>query len=202
MAYNEYHASFAEIFQRYLHGRLDRYMRLNHTNNYVKVLPDFIASYNAAEHSTTHVSPVSVSESNQQDLYERVYMPMEVEDERARRDYVFAKGDKVRLSRATEAFYKGFKEKWSTEVFEVMHAVPSNPPRYIVQDLLGERLKGSFYAEEMQKTDYDPEGVFTVDEVLGYRKRKGHEREALVSWYRWPSKFNSYIRAADLESFT
>ena len=36
-----------------------------------------------------------------------------------------------------------------------------------------------------------------VDKILKERTRKG-EKEVLVSWYQWPSKYNSWIKKSEL----
>jgi hypothetical protein len=50
-----------------------------------------------------------------------------------------------------------------------------------------------FYAQELQKVNKKEDAVWKVDKVLKEQTRKG-EREVLLSWYQWPSKYNSWIK--------
>ena len=57
------------------------------------------------------------------------------------------------------------------------------------------RLLGSFYEQEFQALT--PGDVFKVEKVI--RKRKGHPKEHLVRWLRWPPKYDSWASEQDLE---
>ena len=54
-----------------------------------------------------------------------------------------------------------------------------------------EEIEGSWYEQQLQKTDQDR---FRVEKVL--RKKNGN---ALVKWSGYPPKFNSWIPLTDLE---
>ena len=59
------------------------------------------------------------------------------------------------------------------------------------QQEAGERIVGSFYEQQMQRTT---QTTFHIEKVL--RKRKG---QALVIWKGYPEKFNSWVPLVDLE---
>lgn len=63
---------------------------------------------------------------------------------------------------------------------------------------MGEEIEGSFYEQELQKTDQE---IFRIDKVL---KRDNKKKLALVRWSGYPEKFNSWISIDllnDLEDF-
>ena len=63
----------------------------------------------------------------------------------------FKVGDKVRISRIKAIFEKGYLPNWSEELYVVDKVQKTTPVTYVVKDLLGETIKGSFYTEELQK---------------------------------------------------
>ena len=66
---------------------------------------------------------------------------------------------------------------------------PTDPPTYGLTDYEGEKIRGKFYAEELQKVVKD---IFRIEKVLKTRKRLG-KTEYFVSWLGYPAKFNSWV---------
>ena len=66
----------------------------------------------------------------------------------------------------------------------------TNPITYKIKDLNGELIKGTFYQEELQKTD---QKVYRIEKVIRKTKDK-----ALVKWKGYPDQFNSWISLKDL----
>ena len=65
------------------------------------------------------------------------------------------------------------------------------PWTYVVSDLNGEEIPGSFYEKELQKAGQEK---FRIEKVL---KRKGDE--LYVKWKVYDNGFNSWIDKKDLE---
>ena len=61
---------------------------------------------------------------------------------------------------------------------------------YVVNDLSGEEITGSFYEKELQKTSQEK---FRIEKVL---KRKGDK--LYVKWKGYDNRFNSWIDKKDL----
>ena len=61
---------------------------------------------------------------------------------------------------------------------------------YIINDLNGEKIVGSFYEKELQKTN---QKEFRIEKVI---KRKGNK--LYVKWKRYNNSFNSWIDEIDL----
>ena len=60
---------------------------------------------------------------------------------------------------------------------------------YKIKDLSGEEIHGTFYKEQLQKTD---QNIYRIDRILRRRRKADGNVEVLVKWYNWPEKFNSW----------
>lgn len=48
-----------------------------------------------------------------------------------------------------DKFAKGYEERWSREIFNILEVKPTNPVTYIVGDDNGTALQGGYYYEEL-----------------------------------------------------
>ena len=79
----------------------------------------------------------------------------------------FEVGDHVRISKYKNIFAKGYTPNWSEKVF-VIHKIKNTVPwTYVINDLNGEKITGSFYEKELQKNNQKEFGIEKVP------KRKG-----------------------------
>lgn len=110
-------------------------------------------------------------------------------------------GELVRISRAKAAFEKGYEAGWSEEIFRIHRVLEwRSPPVYELSDLQGEVIDGIFYEQELAHVIKDlQEGEFIVDRVIK-TKGRGNNKQLLVSWREYPSKFDSWIPASSLIS--
>ena len=99
-------------------------------------------------------------------------------------------GDRVRISKYKNIFAKGYAPNWSEEVFLISKIKNTVPWTYVVSDLNGEEITGSFYEKELQKTSQEK---FRIGRVL---KRKGDK--LYVKWKVYDNHFNSWIDKKDL----
>ena len=81
-------------------------------------------------------------------------------------------------------------QNWSEKIFVVSKIKNTVLQTYVISDLNGEKLAGSFYEKEMQKTSQEK---FRIEKVL---KRKGDK--LYVKWKRYDNSFNSWIDKKDL----
>ena len=83
----------------------------------------------------------------------------------------FKIGDTVRISKyKRKTFDKGYTPNWTEEVFIIDEVRPTKPITYKIKDLNGEEIKGTFYREELQKTD---QAIFRIEQVIRKTKDKG-----------------------------
>jgi hypothetical protein len=61
-------------------------------------------------------------------------------------------GDKVRLQKIKHSFQKGYTQNWTSEIYFIDKVLNTSPiKRYIVCDIEGNQLLGSFYQQELLK---------------------------------------------------
>jgi len=74
-----------------------------------------------------------------------------------------------------------------------------SPPLFFLRDLMKDKVNGSFYREQLvksEKPDYK-RNFFEVESILGSKKVKG-KKYYLVKFLYYPSKFNQYIAEENL----
>jgi hypothetical protein len=194
IAYGAHKANYVERVQRTIQNRLYKYLYENNTGKYIDVIDDIVKAYNATPHSATGIAPVKVNESNYEKIYEDVYIPLLNKRASIKPLYTFNIGDLVRISMTKEPFSRGYKQKFTEELFRIKNKIPSDPPRYRLEDLLGEDIKGSFYAQDLQKFHLKDtsEVSFKIERILGERKVGGRKYK-LIKWRGYSDKFNSLI---------
>ena len=68
------------------------------------------------------------------------------------KDPKFKAGDHVRISKYKNIFAKGYTQNWS-EVFVISKIKNTVPWTYVIRDLNDEEIDGTFYEQELQKTN-------------------------------------------------
>ena len=71
----------------------------------------------------------------------------------------------------------------------------------MLEDLNGEIIDGFFYPEELVlvgRGRLAPDKHFKVEHVIRTEGR-GAKKRALVKWFGYPNKFNSWLKASELE---
>ena len=106
------------------------------------------------------------------------------------KDPKFKVGDHVRISKYKNIFAKGYTPNWSEEVFIISKIKNTVPWTYVISDLNGEKIIGTFYEKELQKTN---QKEFRIKKVL---KKKGDK--LYVKWKGYDNSFNSWIDKKDL----
>ena len=132
---------------------------------YLNKLDDIVDEYNNTYHRTTKVKTVDVKDNT----------------------YIDFKKD---VSKYKNIFAKGYTPTWSEKVFVVSKIRYTVPWKYVINDLNGEEITGTFYEEELQKTNQQD---FRIEKVI---KRKGDK--LYNKWKGYDNLFNSWIYKNDL----
>ena len=84
-----------------------------------------------------------------------------------KKDPKFKVGDFVRISNYKNIFAKGYTPNWSEEIFIVNEIENTVPWTYVINDLDGEVIAGSFYEKELQKTSQEK---LRIEKVIKRKK--------------------------------
>ena len=116
-------------------------------NVYFDVLNDILIKYNNTVQGNIKMKPTDVSlKWNQSDSYAKYNEDSNVAKPK------FKVGDHVRISKYKNSFSEGYTQNWSEEVFVISKIKNTVPWKYVISDLNGEKITGSFYEKELQKT--------------------------------------------------
>ena len=143
--YNEGKAVVVERFNRTFKGKIWRYFTEYKTKTYINVLADLVSEYNNTVHSTTKLTPVDASKSENEYLI--VYRNHVITQKPK-----FKVGDRVRIYKYKKHFEKSYESNWSKEIFVVSAIIFTVPITYKIKDLNDEEIIGSFYKNELTKT--------------------------------------------------
>ena len=195
---NEEKASVVERWNRTIKRNMWKYFSANNTKKYIDSLDKLIDKYNNTKHRAIGCTPTV---ARQPSSYQRVFKHLYAKKVDERRSILpkFQVGDLVRIFKKKTVFDKGYLPSWTEELFTVSDIKDTKPPTYAIQDLHGEPIEGSFYEQELQKSNQE---VFRIEKVLKKRKRKtnsgSHIEEARVKWKGYSSDFNSWVPVTEL----
>ena len=141
--HNEGKSVAAERFIRTLKDKIFKHIKAVSKNVYFDVLDDIVNEYNNTVHRTIKMKPIDLTS----DSY------AEYNEDSNEKDPKFKVGDHVRMSKYKNVFAKGYTANWSEEVFIISKIKKALPQTYIICDLNGEPIAGTFYEKELQKTN-------------------------------------------------
>ena len=127
-------------------------------------LDDIVNECNNTYQRTIKMKPVYVKDN--------IYIDFEKEVNN--KDPKFKIGDHVIISKYKNNFAKGYTPNWSEEVFIVSKIKNTVPWTYVINDLNGEEITGTFYEKELQRTN---QKEFRIEKAL---RKKGNN--LYVKW--------------------
>ena len=102
---------------------------------YIDKLDDIVNEYNNTYHRTIKMKSVDVKNNAYIDSSKKVND----------KDPKFEVGDHVRISKYKNIFAKGYTPNWSEEVFVIKKVKNTVPWKYVVNDLNGIEIIGTFF---------------------------------------------------------
>ena len=178
--HNDGKSVIAERFIKTLKNKIYEYMTSISKNVYIDKLDDIINKYNDTYHRTIKMKPIDV----QDNTYINIDKEVNIKDPK------FEIGDHLRISKYKNIFAKGYTPNWPEEIFVVKEIKNTVPWTYVINDLNGEEIIGTFYEKELQKTNQEE---FKIEKVI---KRKGDK--LYVKWKGYSDLFNSWNNEKDL----
>ncbi|XP_065674016.1 uncharacterized protein LOC136090965 [Hydra vulgaris] len=167
--------------------KMFKYFSANSTRKYIDVLNEMVNKYNNTKHSSIKMTPVKASDEKNKNI---VWLNL---NGNARSESVrpkFSINDRVRITKKKTTFEKGYTPRWTEEVLTISQIQYIDPPTYKITDKNGEEIQGTFYEQELQKTN---QKILRIEKVIRKLKNK-----SLVKWYGYPESFNSWVDNKEL----
>ena len=181
---NEGKSVVAERFIKTIKSKIYKHMTSISKNVYIYKLNDIVDEYNNTYHSTIKMKPIGVKD----------HTYINIDKEINNKDPKFKVGYRVRISKYKNIFATGYTPNWSEEVFVIKKVKNTVPWTYVINDLNGEEITGTFYEKELQKTNKEES---RIEKVI---KRKGDK--IYVKWKGYDNSFNSWIDKPSLIQIT
>lgn len=181
--YSHLKASIVERFNRTLKSWMFKEFGIQGNYKWLDILPKLLLRYNARVHRSIGMRPKQVTSADESTLLQKLRST----GDKKKRKLKYSIGDTVRISKYKTLFAKGYTPNWSTELFTIDDIRLSRPPVYYLRDTRGERIKGAFYEQELQKTKYPD--TYLVEKVL---RRKGNRM--FVRWLGLNKTFDSWLQ--------
>ena len=141
--HNEGMSVVVERFIKTLKAKIYKYMTAILKNVYIDKLDRIVNKYNNTYHRTIKMKPIDVKDNTYIDFEK------EINDE----DPKFKIGDHVRISKYKNIFAKVYMPNWSEEICVIKKVKNTVPWTYVINDLNGKEIIGTFYGKELQKTN-------------------------------------------------
>ena len=178
--HNEGKSVVAERFIRTLNSKIYKYMTSISKNVYIDKLDDTVDKYNNTYQTTIKMKPIDVKDNTY----------INTSKEINNKDPKFKVGDCVKISKYKKIFAKAYMPNWSEEVFVIKKVKNTIPWTYVINNLNGEEIIGTFYEKELQKTNQEE---FRIEKMI--RRKRG---KLYVKWKGYDNSFNSWIDKGNL----
>ena len=144
-------------------------------NVYIDVLDDIVKKYNNTVHSSIKMKTKDVTDDSFVEDFEEVI----------KKSPKFKVGHNIRILKYKNVFAKSYTPNCFEKVFIVNKVQNTFPWTYLINDLNGAEIKGSFYEKELQKTN---QKEFKIEKVI---KKKGDK--LYLKWKGYDNSFDSLI---------
>ena len=135
-----------ERFNKTLTNKLWKQFTVQENQKWLNILQTITSKYNNTIHRTINTTPSLASKNpSLVKIKEEIY---------SNKKPKFKINDRVRIFKYKNKFEKGYRGYWTKEAFKVTKINNTNPIMYTIQDLNIEKIQGSFYTEELQKTEF------------------------------------------------
>ena len=158
---------------------------------FYNIIDDLVNRYNNKYHSIIKMTPVEGSKKINENRIKNIYNLKK----KTKKPGKFKIRDRIRLSLEKNIFEKSYETNWTEENFVIYDIKYSNVPYYYLKDLNDEKIKGSFYEQELQKTNFKKDDLYIIEKVLKTKNDK-----AYVKWRNYDSSFNSWVNLDNIKN--
>lgn len=195
-AHNTSKANYAERFIKTLKSKVFRQIISHNKLRYIDHLQDIVKSYNVTKHTSLGMVPKDINKKNEAEVRYDQYLIRKYKKPTPTK-YHYKVGDKVRITYTKDKFDREYGQKWSGEIFTVVKRQKREGlPVYWIKDWNEHSVKGSFYQYELQRA-FVPTKL-KIEKILK-RRTRNRQKEVLVKWLHWPSRFNQWLLERDLK---
>ena len=186
---SEIKSAVVERFNRTFKNMMYKKFTENNNTIFYNILDELVNNYNNKYHSTVRMTPIEASKKINEKKIKNIY-----NFEKTKKPGKFKIGDKVRISLEKNIFEKSYETNWTQEIFEIYDIKYSNVTYYYLKDLNNEKLQGTFYQEELQKTKQDD--LYTIEKILKTNKNKVY-----VKFKGYSNDFNQWVNKSDITKY-
>ena len=186
---SEIKSAVIERFNRTFKNMMYKKFTENNNTIFYNIIDDLVNKYNNKYHSTIKMTPIEGSKKINEKKIKNIY-----NFEKTKKLGKFKIGDRVRLSLEKNIFEKGYETNWTQEIFVIYDIKYSNVPYYYLKDLNNEKLQGTFYEQELQKTKQDD--LYTIEKILKTNKNKVYAK-----FKGYSNDFNQWVNKSDITKY-
>ena len=186
---SEIKSSVIERFNRTFKNIMYKKFTENNNTIFYNIIDKLVNEYNNKYHRTIKMTPVEASKKINENKIKQIY-----NFEKTNKIAKFRIGDHVRISLNKNIFEKSYETNWTEEIFVIYDIKYSNVPYYYLKDLNDEKLDGTFYEQELQKTNLT---LYVIEKIIKIKNDK-----LFVKWRGYKNSFNSWIDKKDVIKYT
>ena len=186
---SEIKSSVIERFNRTFKNMMYKKFTENNNTIFYNIIDKLVNEYNNKYHRTIKMTPVEASKKINENKIKQIY-----NFEKTNKIAKFKIGDHVRISLNKNIFEKSYETNWTEEIFVIYDIKYSNVPYYYLKDLNDEKLDGTFYEQELQKTNLT---LYVIEKIIKTKNDK-----LFVKWRGYNNLFNSWINKKDVIKYT
>ena len=195
--------SLAEIGLKYLKRKIYMYLTHYATNRYIDVLEDIVSGINTSTKSifkNKFLTPEILHNIKKNEFLREMFQSMYNINRnfKEKNNHSLKINQLVRIpytGRTQDIFHKSHNIVNTEEIFKIVEIDKKKRPfLYKLEDLSGERIKGSFYGEELTPSEFKK--IYPI-KILKEKTVKGR-KYLYISWINWPSKYDQWIDSREL----
>ena len=186
---SEIKSSVIERFNRTFKNMMYKKFTENNNTIFYNIIDTLVNEYNNKYHRTIKMTPLEASKKINENKIKQIY-----NFEKTNKIAKFKIGDHVRISLNKNIFEKSYETNWTEEIFVIYDIKYSNVPYYYLKDLNDEKLDGTFYEQELQKTNLT---LYVIEKIIKTKNDK-----LFVKWRGYNNLFNSWINKKDVIKYT
>ena len=190
VSYSDRKCPVVERFNLTIQQILYKILDKNESFRWIDFLDKAMKIYNTRKHTTIKLSPVDAEKGENETSVRKVFLKRYRKAGLKPPKPKYKVGDTVRIWKFKRVFDRGYHENFTTQYFKIRKVMTNLPVvRYELEDILGEKIIGSFFENELVPFEgMEFHRIKVIDS-----KGKGKNKKYLVHYLGWPEKFNEWV---------